>query len=123
MEKEMIMDNKIHDVLSRARELIDTPEKWIQGSAALDADDNRVHVYSKKACKFCLGGAIDRVRFYMGEKPVLYTECRQWIYDNNAKLHIYWARDSIPAFNDHYETTHADVLRAIDEAIQPFLEE
>ena len=28
------MDNKIHDTLSKARELIDTPEKWTQGATA-----------------------------------------------------------------------------------------
>ena len=124
MAKEMIMDNKIHHALSRARELIDTPEKWTQGSAAVDADDNRVDVLSKKACTFCLGGAIQRACSDIGEKPAFYTDCAKWAFDNaDLKLNHNEALTPIVAFNDNLKTTHADVLRAIDEAIQPFLEE
>ena len=124
MAKEMIMDDKIHHALSRARELIDTPEKWIQNNTAVDVDDNRVDILSEKACKFCLGGAIDRVRSDMGEPPAFYTECSQWIKEN-VELGIYGTQKLTPlvSFNDQPTTTHADVLRAIDEAIQPFLEE
>ena len=62
----------------------------------------------------------------IGEKSVnvFYTECSQWIKDN-AKLGLYGMQKLTPmvSFNDKPKTTHADVLRAIDEAIQPFLEE
>ena len=79
---------------------------------------------NSSACKFCLTGAIQRAIHDSGEGIGLYFDCRDWICTHvNLRITKHERDFPLVAFNDAPHRTHADVLRAIDEAIQPFLEE
>lgn len=81
--------------LRAARALIDTPEKWCQGT-----------YYS--GGRYCAAGAIRKVTGIGDEQfPILEVL-------NDALPHF----TSILEFNDSPATTHADVLAAFDAAIR-----
>ena len=89
-----------------ARELIDTPEKMGTGVVLLlMLMIIECMYYSKKACKFCLGGANRQSSDSdMGEKLcILHRMSTSGYTTDNAKLHIYWDAETNPdtvSFND-----------------------
>ena len=93
--------------LIAARALIATPEAWIQGRFAQDANGVPVGPFDEWACKFCTVGAITCAS---GE-PL--TETRASI----LRAHLPKPFDNLVNFNDHPDTTHADVLALFDRAI------
>jgi hypothetical protein len=99
--------------LRDVRALIDTPQKWIKGFYAADADGKPVHRQTPAACRFCLLGAVFQVTDYLddwSEKAVIDT-IRLCLDDagHHHKL--------IQAFNDLSGTTHAKVMSLLDNAI------
>ena len=93
----------VKENLIKAKALIDTPEKWLKG--ALDGD----------GC-FCAVGAVGEARDWdmdaflapefkalLGQLP---TEFQKGTYLD------------VPNYNDHPDTTHADIMALFDRAIE-----
>lgn len=102
------MDSKlIHDRLVEVRGLIDTPEKWEQGTWARDADGNPTHATRPEACAFCISGAVLRV---VGDG--MHATLIDFISKANGGI------ERFPGvWNDAEGRTHAEVLAALDCAI------
>ena len=84
------------DILREARALIDTPEKWIKGR------------YECNGC-FCASGAIRAVSdslsaWKTARLLVVSVLPREWAFH-------------LPLYNDHCDTTHADIMALFDRAI------
>lgn len=88
------------DVLREARELIDTPEKWIQGL---------FHGLGR----YCVLGAVYEGARRAGAERLTHPAVDALGYAIFGRPVDY----SISAWNDALERTHADVLAAIDTAI------
>lgn len=98
----------IADLLIAARKLIDRPEKWTKDVFAIDGNGIPVNLKSDRAVCFCSFGALVKA---------------SW----NAHIHIHKAfavlNGIVPSANlyvsnDAPETTHADVMRWFDLAIE-----
>ena len=86
----------VKENLIAARALIDTPEKWGKGKGNV----------GPKGC-LCALGALGRVRDAdWREADALFDA-----------LEGRWEDRSVHAFNDHPDTTHADVMALYDRAI------
>jgi hypothetical protein len=86
------------DILREARALIDTPEKWIKGE------------YGRDGC-FCAAASIDHVSQI---NPSTYDiKALVALYRNTPKPFEY----ELVAYNDHPDTTHADIMALFDRAI------
>jgi hypothetical protein len=97
------------DVLIAARAKIATPETWTKGSAWRDENGRRCSL--KNAQCFCVAGSVWALE-------VGNMDGRQDVALNTigASIPPKFKRD-IAGFNDHPETTHADVLAVMDAAI------
>ena len=95
------------ETLIAARALIASPESWIKDNSAQDANGVPVGTFYEGACKFCTVGAITCAS---GETL---TETRASI----LRAHLPKPFDNLVNFNDHPDTTHADVLALFDRAI------
>lgn len=98
-------------ILVDARAIIDTPNKWRQGKLATDKDNQPVPFYSNKAERFCSVGAIYRAT---GSEYI--TPSRKAITALFCSIPLDY--DSVYEFNDDTKTTHSDVLRVFDLAIE-----
>ena len=103
------------EVLTKARELISDPAKWTQGASAKNRDGKVVGLMSDDAECFCLIGAIDRITLD-GEDADNDTA---WAGAEAYRL----TRDAIGGgaiseWNDEPKRTHADVISALDAAIE-----
>lgn len=85
------------DLLVRARELIDSPEKWIKGA------------YEVNGC-YCAQGAMYEIAPYPDE-----TFCHT--YDLLMQIVKRKNFVSLTDFNDDTETTHEDIMNLFDSAI------
>lgn len=99
----------MRDTLIAARALIDTPDKWLKGHWARDADGGQVFPTNPDAVCYCLVGAI---RACDGGTPVrsLVATVIEELFDSRFY--------QTTVFNDHPTTTHADVMRVLDTAIE-----
>ena len=92
------------EVLTKARDLISSPERWTQGASARSASGDVVHVSSPDAVSWCALGAIEKAADY-----------KETWFEEAVKL-----CDVIPhgiaTFNDSH--AHAEVLAAFDKAIE-----
>lgn len=111
---------KTSEALKQARALIDTPEKWCQGSYALNENGMSSYGDSPLACRFCSVGALqhtnplmfDRERKYKTRPamPVL----RQFL-DRAADRVSLGRFNNVVDFND--SRTHDQVMKVWDLAI------
>lgn len=85
--------------------LIDTPEKWTKGAYARDANGQSVPSISGFAVCFCIIGANDRY----GQNG--------FNIDNAVREKIPPAFQYLSDYNDHPDTTHADMKALFDRAI------
>lgn len=93
-------------VLVAARELLSDEKRWTKGNLAHDVDGDDVRPRSKHAVCWCVMGAVQK--FSLGT----------W-HQGGALNRIHGVvGGSIPEFNDAPTTTHADVLRVLDAAIE-----
>lgn len=98
----------VREALARVRALLAVPERWTQGTGAIDAAGQRCDVTSHAACAWCLMGAVLKV-------AGLGSLGREVEAAVRAALPPGW-RGPI-AWNDSKARTHADVLRVLDAAI------
>lgn len=99
----------VREDLIAAKALIDTPEKWIKGQ------------YADHDCLCALGAA--RMAFF-GSLSGHNRRADGWSGDHNPvamaldnALIDKWAAESVEHFNDHPDTTHADIMALFDRAI------
>lgn len=83
------------------RELLTPPECWTKGAFARDKFDVITTSYSPDAVRWCLYGAMYKVGF--GHD----------IINTMQTLPL-----SLSVYNDHPTTTHADILKLLDTAIE-----
>lgn len=101
------------DALKAVKAVIDTPEKWIKGDFATDANKNSVISADPKAVCFCLRGAI-----YQGLRPhgrvhERAERCVEVALNDLHPQHGYL----LATFNDDAATTHVMVMAVLDKAI------
>lgn len=103
---------KTLELLTKARELISTPERWYQGGFGCDAEGRTVSagaVAEGAACKWCSYGAIITAGQNTGSLEAL-SALEAVIRDGNNDV-------AVGPWNDAPERTHAEVLAAFDRAI------
>jgi hypothetical protein len=105
------------EVLRAARETLADPARWERGGYAFDGERRWCGVHDERACRFCLVGAMMRAAGPGGWEVV---ERAALLLMNRA------SKDGMPyrlgtamaiQFNDQQLTKHADVLSALDAAI------
>lgn len=100
------MSDPVLDLLTRARARIEKPEAWTKGAIARTSDDERTLARDPQATCWCALGAIAAERGGEVHHPAWQAVQQQLP-----------AGESIGSFNDHPDTTHADVLALFDRAI------
>lgn len=99
----------MRDTLIAARALIDTPDKWIKRHWASDADGRQVFPTDPGAVCYCLVGAIRACDGGTPARSLVAT-----VIDELFDYRFTMTTD----FNDDLATTHADVMRVLDTAIE-----
>lgn len=103
------MMNAVHELLTRAQDVIRDPANWIQGEFAIDATGHIIAPEDEGASCFCSLGAL------MHAEPVLTdtrTEARRML--THASRLLDHPEIGIPEFNDNH--THAEVMAMWDKA-------
>lgn len=102
------------EILRYARDVIlDSERKWVKGAFYADANGDAVSAtMSDKAERFCTVGAICRAGYVLGSKSNIealdaVSPGVPQVFD--SKIH---------AFNDHPDTTFADVLDLLDLGVK-----
>lgn len=109
-------------VLVSVRELLSDEKRWTQGQEARDVSGDGVPPTSKDAVCWCLLGALYKsalLRQVCGDlAPEEATEAWMSAVGLTCKIASPDNPDGIGDFNDRFDTTHADVLRVLDVAIE-----
>lgn len=95
------------DVLRDARDLLNDPARWTQGAHARDHHGGPVGPAANAACAWCLLGALRRV-------------ARSASACDAAEDALHYMADiwDLAIWNDHPGRTHADIIAALDRAIE-----
>lgn len=99
----------ITETLIKARELISDPKHWTKKALARSEKNRPVDVFSKKACAFCMEGAIRKAEDDLWPSPAV-----KYVSKYTQKKYYKAAYE----INDAPETTHEDVLKLFDEMIE-----
>jgi hypothetical protein len=101
----------VKELLIAARSIIDTPEKWTKGAVSRDRSGSSLFRV-EGGVKWCMLGAVE-----LAIKP---TNTREiFIFEDAvSQLNKVLGSDSVSEFNDRDTTTHEDVLRVFDKAIE-----
>jgi hypothetical protein len=100
----MEADMTVKQNLIAAKALIDTPEKWGKGRPSFTYGDDSL------SCTACAHEAVRRIVGTRWDRDQL-PECDALKYSLDPK----WG--TVPDFNDHPFTTHADIMALFDRAI------
>lgn len=100
------------EVLKSARELLSDPVRWTKGCLARDA--NGVSVHASNGVCWCLMGAVIKV-CPDDDDYMTRSSARHFIHESLEGQSIY---GDIPSFNDAPDTTHEDLLKTLDKAIE-----
>ena len=95
-------------ILTKARELLSTPDRWARKHQATAANGIGVPWNSTDAKCFCMMGAINRADWELKSDEAFDT--MDLIEDIIG--------EALPIFNDNPGTTHAAVLRVFDQALE-----
>lgn len=108
------MLNKL-ELVTRVKTLLSNPAKWTKGSFARDSIGNGVDFRSESATCFCIRGAARHEAAAMGFDALTgdYTIMR--IMEENMCIN---GEAGVASFNDNPSTTHEDVMKALDCAIE-----
>ena len=96
------------EVLTNAKALIE--RGWTQGAFAYDTIGKVVDPTHSSACTWCIAGAVWRVVGFNANALDAYRNTCS-ILDNLVEF------NTVSEFNDHADTTQADVLSVFDEAL------
>lgn len=110
------------DVLTRARALIETPERWTRGTFARDEDGLPVLMISPEATRFCLLGAVRRAATkvnVMSKVKIGVSPISMLVSDElRATISEAYEIEAVSDWNDKSFRTHGQVLWAIDKTIE-----
>ncbi len=108
--------NEVTEILLKAKEKISKPENWCQRSVARDPEGCRVSARDPNASSWCsIGAVLSSTKGIVSN--TIHAKLREifsFVLDQSAIYRGY----SIPAFNDHPEVTHDDVMTFFDLAIE-----
>ena len=102
--------------LIKARDLL--AKGFCKDNLACDAEGKAIGYEDPKAAQFCILGAMliasdDNVN-YDKVVPLLASQLPQpWV-----EMHPNWQMSALIAFNNHWETTQADIVALFDRAIE-----
>ena len=101
----------VKQLLEQTRAKIEDPAHWVKGDYAKNAEGSVVTPYDSDACCWCLDGALRAVAIPQPRYPLVATDLllRQASQARGFASHL--------CFNDAPQTTHADVLQLLDDAI------
>lgn len=104
----------LRDDLIAAKALIDTPEKWGKGTSAYTSLPNKPLCAHGACRRLAHVTRRDEVEFSARQKlrevlPDVWPESRSAITLDGIR--------TVPDFNDHPDTTHADIMALFDRAI------
>lgn len=110
----------LHDCLVRVRTLLENPARWTRREIARDAlGKPTASEFSEDAARWCLTGAARVV--CRDSAPAILSAIAGFInlpYNCPAGLDCpECTSDNVVTFNDNSSTSHADILRVVDEAI------
>lgn len=127
--------------LSLARSVIALSSHWTQGAEARDRHGDSVSETRSNAVSFCMAGAVGKIyydthpSFISFKKVSEYLKRAAWdLFSYRIRYHSHDAIfadsgkwDNVGAIyvrvNDHKDTTHEDVLKVFDRAIEIAKEE
>lgn len=95
----------------KVKELLADPKAWTKKASARDAIGRAVDVDSPTACAFCLTGAIRRCYDNTKERSDAYVKIRGVLREKAG-----WDYGVVVMFNDDQATTHADVMKVLEQA-------
>lgn len=102
-------------VLVSARKLLSDPAHWTRGDLAHDAAGDSIDPRSEDAVCWCVMGAVQKFSLgagYQGDALSLVYSVVGGISEFYDEL------NAVPEFNDSPATTHTDILRVLDAAIE-----
>ena len=102
---------KTKDILNKAKELISNPNHWAKGSYAFNKQGKEVSYESNDACQFCALGAINKVS---SSNPLSLARYRAAVSLRKCLPKDF---NYVDVFNDSPTTSHEDVLKLFDMAI------
>lgn len=108
---------KVSQLLIDAKELIKDPEHWTKGEYARDSEGKKVADSHSEACQWCIVGALWRAS---GLGPNCYDSYKASLVNDGCKFLIKAVNSekSLSKWNDSESTTHDDVMKAYNKAIE-----
>lgn len=103
--------SKVTEILVGAREILSDPNRWTREFQARDSEGHSIGWRDSRAVCFCLMGAINRAGLDIS--PTDISPAYEAMDELDKVLD-----NAIPVFNDRTSTTHEDILKALDAAIE-----
>jgi hypothetical protein len=97
--------------MTKAYELLATPDKWTKGTYARDGNGGKVPDYSEEAKCWCVSGAIWKCY----RKPYEKVRVQLDVGEMHRRLLKRIGEVEIPLWNDAPERTHAEVIAVLKE--------
>jgi hypothetical protein len=94
----------------KLKELLSSPDKWIQGHYALDAEGDVIDAQDPDAVCFCLQGAIRRC-YNDGKEPYRFTD----EYKGVKSRILHEIGEPITTWNDAPERTFEDIKQLVEK--------
>lgn len=114
------MSEEKKDLLAPVRELLADPARWTKGCGAKDRNDRPVSARDPRAVCWCLYGAYVKMYPMKDEPSYLHRmliEVELVRRVKEARIEGVWGFTDEVAFNDWEYTTHADVMRLLEEPL------
>lgn len=91
------------------REVLKDESCWCKGMSAQSRYGKSVPIASEMACRFCLHGAMEKSQFW---PTVRLKEAIEKLFPERWSKYCH----DLAKFNDHPDTTFADITAVLDEA-------
>ena len=109
----------VHQVIARARQLIDAEGSWVQAYAAVSADGTPVEPFDERAVRFCASGALLRAAFELTNSITAARELHQAAC-RKLLPHALCAVHTIEDLNDT-SIGRGTILQLLDEYLKPWV--
>ncbi len=102
------------EILQAARDLLSDPKRWTQGIFARRENGSTCSTFAPEAFSFCSRGALIKVR---PDDAVFQSYAEAYAFLEKCVPEVYVGTEPVAHWNDHPDTTHAEVLAVFDKAI------
>ena len=111
------------EILIKVRELLSNKDHWTKGYYARNVRNDMIDPQDPAACTFCMYGAIYKVCpdipfSAVGFKDPIIMQAHDEITRAIVELYPAFKDEPEARFNDNSNTTHEDVLKVLDRAIE-----